>query len=93
MFTTVWRFTVRPGRTAEFERHYGPDGTWAALFRTAPGYVRTELFRVGAEGEYLTVDIWQDEASFHAFRQTRAAEYEELDRTLEELTVAESKIG
>ena len=35
----VWEFQVRPGRESEFESHYGPDGTWARLFRSAEGYL------------------------------------------------------
>jgi hypothetical protein len=37
-YATVWEFRVRADRRAEFERHYGPDGSWVALFRRGDGY-------------------------------------------------------
>lgn len=29
-------FQVKESRREEFESHYGPDGSWARLFREAP---------------------------------------------------------
>ena len=91
MFVTVWKFVVKPERTAEFERHYGPDGTWAALFRQSPGYVRTELFR-GDEREYITIDYWANADVYREFRETHAADYERLDGQMEALTEREEAI-
>ena len=45
MYTIMWRFTVKAARRADFERHYGADGTWAALFRQGAGYLGTTLLR------------------------------------------------
>ena len=93
MFTTVWRFVVREGMTEAFERHYGPEGTWAIFFRTAPAYVRTDLYRsVSNPLEYVTVDTWQDEASYEAFRERNAEEYSRIDRDMESLTSSEEHL-
>ena len=43
MFTYLWRFDVRAEHIAEFERLYGPDGNWVALFRGGAGYRSTQL--------------------------------------------------
>lgn len=94
MFTTIWRFRVRPDAIAEFERHYGHDGSWVQLFRSAPGYIGTALYRdVAQEGEYVTIDRWEDEQSFRAFRESRHADYERLDRELASLTTQELHVG
>lgn len=91
MFVTVWKFVVKPERASEFEQHYGPDGSWAALFRQSPGYVRTELFR-GDQHEYLTLDYWENADAYRGFRDQRAAEYERLDAQMQALTEREEAI-
>ena len=94
MFTTIWRFTVRPERTEEFERHYGAEGTWAQFFRTGKGYIGTELHRSVADpGVYVTVDRWESEAAYDAFRKSRQREYEEIDRRFETLTLNEEHLA
>jgi heme-degrading monooxygenase HmoA len=94
MFTTVWKFVVREEAVGEFERHYGPDGMWASLFRKARGYLGTELYRsVANGGEYVTIDRWVDEAAYAAFRETHAAEYAALDAQCEALTVNEERVA
>jgi heme-degrading monooxygenase HmoA len=58
-YATLWEFTVAAARQAEFEAHYGPDGTWARLFSRADGYLGTELLRDRADPlRYLTIDRW-----------------------------------
>lgn len=93
MFTTVWKFVVREEAIAEFERHYGAEGTWAFLFRKGRGYVGTELYRsVAKAGEYVTVDRWVDESAYRAFREEYAGEYDGIDRECEELTEREEQL-
>ena len=91
MFVTVWKFVVKPGSATEFERHYGPEGTWAALFRQSSGYVRTELFR-GDDNAYLTIDYWVNADAFRDFRDAHGADYERLDAQMESLTEREEAI-
>lgn len=94
MFTTLWRFTVPPESREAFEEHYRSDGTWAQLFRKSPAYVRTDLLRdVEQEGDYVTIDIWRDEASYAEFREQHASEYAALDALCEHLTTSESHLG
>jgi len=90
MVVIVWRFVVRD--RAAFERHYGPQGTWAKFFERDPQFVRTELLR-GEANEYLTLDYWTSEEAFLAFRAAHRAEYEEIDRRCEALTEREERVG
>jgi len=95
----VWEFDARAGGEAAFESAYGPEGDWARLFRRAPGYLGTELLRIGAPGvagepcRYLTIDRWTTLADFERFRDVHRDEYEALDRRCEELTTRETPIG
>ena len=93
-YTYVWEFEVVAGQAAEFERHYGPGGTWAMLFARADGYVETLLLKDrAAPGRYVTVDRWRDEAAYRAFRSAFSAEYGQLDRECERLTTGERRLG
>jgi heme-degrading monooxygenase HmoA len=93
-FTMLWEFTVQPARQAEFESHYGPDGTWARLFRRAGGYLGSELLRDAANPlRYLTIDCWESAVAWQAFRREFGADYERLDREFEGLTARESPLG
>lgn len=94
MFVVVWQFEISEEKIAAFEAAYGPDGAWAGLFRKAPGYQGTELLRDAyAAGKYLTIDRWDSEASFRAFRKQHDADYEALDRSCDDLTSRETRIG
>ena len=93
-YVYVWAFTVREGATTEFERLYGPEGGWVGLFRRAEGHLGTDLHRdVTAPNRYLTVDRWESEAVFRAFRASFAAEFEALEAAGEKLTTNETEIG
>jgi len=93
-YATLWTFDVQPDRKAEFEFHYGPEGTWVRLFRRAPGYLGSELLCDLANAHrYVTIDRWESREAWQAFRQHFAADYERLDREFEGLTTAESALG
>jgi heme-degrading monooxygenase HmoA len=92
MIVSIWRFRTAEGCEREFERIYGATGDWAKLFARAPGYLGTELLRAG-DGSYLTLDRWQDQASFDAFKRAYGDEYLTLDAACEALTADESAIG
>ena len=93
-YTYVWEFQVLSGCEAEFEQHYGPNGTWARLFAQATGYIETLLLKDSANaGRYLTVDRWIDEDAYRAFRSANSRQYEQLDQQCAKLTTAENLVG
>lgn len=93
-YAYIWQYFVRPERCAEFETHYGPEGSWVKLFRQHGGYIRTELHRDMVEANrYLTIDYWQSKEAFADFRKEFASQFEELDRKCELLTAKETCIG
>ena len=94
MFVVVWQFEVAEDKVAVFEEAYGPQGSWAQLFRVAPNYLGPELLRDAyIPGSYLTVDRWSSEDDFRAFRKDHDSAYETLDRSCDELISRETRIG
>ncbi len=94
MVEIVWEFHVMPGKEDEFERHYGPEGTWVQLFRKAKEFVRTDLLRdPEVRGRYLTVDCWTTLTAYDDFKRNFAAEYKTIDAQMEALTRSETKVG
>ena len=94
MITIVWQFEVAPGVEAEFEKHYGPEGTWVQLFRRDPAFRGTLLLRDHEHpNRYLTIDRWDDLSSYDAFRKQFEEEYRKLDLQMEKLTLREEKLG
>jgi quinol monooxygenase YgiN len=94
MFVYVWEFTVAAERRAEFERAYGDDGEWVALFRRSSDYLGTDLLRDRANpGRYLTVDRWRSAAARDAFRALHAEAIAAIDARCEAFTLAERHLG
>jgi len=94
MFVVVWQFEIAEDHIAAFEGAYGPDGSWAQLFRTSSEYIGTELLRDAyAPGFYLTIDRWASEDAFRIFRKEHDNDYETLDRACDVLTARETRIG
>lgn len=94
MFVVVWQFEVTEEKIFEFEAAYGPDGSWAELFRSSPEYRGTELLHdTHVRGKYLTIDRWTSEDAFRSFRRDHDADYEVLDRACDALTSRETRIG
>jgi quinol monooxygenase YgiN len=90
----VWRFRVKPGREAEFERVYGPAGEWERLFATDSKYRGTVLVHDAARaGSYVTIDTWASRAAYESFLAWNRAAYTALDRRCEELTEEETAIA
>ena len=86
-YLVVWEFEVRPGCESEFEKVYGSTGDWVRLFRTANGFVRTELTRKGGSPRhYITLDFWRSEEAYEEFRHQHQQEYAAIDRRCEGLT-------
>lgn len=94
MFVVVWRFEIAEDKTAAFEAAYGPEGSWAQLFRASSEYRGTELLHDAyISGTYLTIDRWTCEEAYRSFRRDHDAEYEALDRKCDALTSRETRIG
>jgi heme-degrading monooxygenase HmoA len=94
MYAYVWEFDVDAAERERFERLYGPDGPWVALFRRADGYLGTELLRDrDLAGRYLTIDRWRDADAWSAFSARFGAEYAALDRECDGLASSERALG
>jgi len=93
-FVYIWTYRVSLQRADEFRRLYGPEGAWVRLFRQAPGYLGTELYRDRDDGDrYLSIDRWESEEAFRDFRSRFAEEFERLDSDGEQLTLEETPLG
>jgi len=90
----LWEFIVAREHVAEFEQAYGDDGEWVKLFRRAAGYLRTELIRDRWNPlRYLTIDYWESEDAYDAFRSEFSKEFAALDSKCAEWTTSEREIG
>lgn len=94
MLAIVWEYAVREERLADFESLYREEGPWVQLFRRAPGFDSTTVWRDITHPErFLIVDRWQDAASWEAFLRDHAAEYEALSQQGAPLYRGEHLIG
>jgi heme-degrading monooxygenase HmoA len=93
MLLILWEYRVRTDQAGVFEEAYGPGGAWAQLFRSAPGFEGTALFRdVADPSRYLTLDRWTSRSSFDDFMDRSKTRYDELDRRFEALTLSETRL-
>jgi len=93
MYLIIWEYHVRAGMERSFEAAYGPDGDWALLFRSTPGYLGTTLLRdVSDPRAYTTLDRWVSRSEFDRFMSECRERYEALDRGFHALTETESRI-
>lgn len=94
MIYVIWEFEVSTEQRQPFESAYVFDGVWAKLFRRDPAYSETILIRDHESvGRYLTLDVWEDETSYRAFKEKFAEEYYAIDHDCEALTESERLIG
>jgi hypothetical protein len=93
MTIRVWRYDVPTDVREEFEREYGPDGSWARLFAASPGFVATSLYvDVGSPTSYLTVDRFTDDEAWQRFRAGHDTAYQALGERLRYLTTAQEEL-
>ena len=92
MYVILWEFYPNPGLEQEFEKAYGPNGTWAEFFRKGEGYLGTQLLK-GTGNRYITIDRWTSLTAYETFRIQNAEEYQKIDQLCETLTRSESEIG
>ena len=94
MIQIVWEFHVRQDQRSDFERGYSAAGTWAEFFQRDAAYKGTQLLHdIIDSGRYVTIDTWEDEDSYGAFRAVNRQEYSALDRQMEALTESEKRLG
>jgi heme-degrading monooxygenase HmoA len=93
-YTSLWEFIVEPEQVEEFERHYGSEGSWVALFRQAPGYIQTLFLRDSmASHRFVTIDRWESADAHRNFPSAFSVQYADLDRRCERLTTRETLLG
>jgi len=94
VYTYLWEFIVEPEHVDEFERQYGPQGSWVELFRRAPGYLQTLLLRDSTDSRrFVTIDRWDSPEAYRRFRSAFISQYADLDRRCEKLTARETLLG
>ncbi|HEX9119163.1 MAG TPA: antibiotic biosynthesis monooxygenase [Terriglobales bacterium] len=94
MIQIVWEFHVREEQRSDFERHYAVGGTWAEFFQRDAAYQGTQLLHdITDPSRYVTIDTWEDEDSYGAFRALNRQEYSALDQQMEALTESEQRLG
>ena len=94
MFLILWTYRVRPTEAPQFEKHYCTNGTWAAFFRNGKGYLGTQLLRdCDDQHVFATIDRWESQAAYEAFRTTHSEEYKRIDESCDKLTVSETHLG
>lgn len=94
MIQIVWEFHVREQHRSGFERHYAAGGTWAEFFQRDAAYKGTQLLHdITDPSRYVTIDTWEDEDSYGAFRAVNRQEYSALDQQMEALTESETRVG
>ena len=93
-YTYLWEFVVESEHVDDFERHYGPQGSWVQLFRQAAGYIDTLLLRDSTNPQrFITIDRWENEEAYREFRTEFSQQYATLDRLCENLAMRETLIG
>ena len=93
-YVIVWEFRVRQEKIDQFVERYGPEGSWARLFRGSGSYIKTELMRNVADPlRFYTLDYWKTEEEFNQFQRRNIAEYQRLDKELEGLMERETRLG
>jgi heme-degrading monooxygenase HmoA len=94
MYVIIWEFHVKAGRQKDFEKMYSPNGTWAKLFKRAPGYLNTELIHDPKHPQrYMTIDRWISSEAYDAFRAKWREDYDALDAHCRSLTDREAQLG
>ncbi|MEW6195354.1 MAG: antibiotic biosynthesis monooxygenase [Bacteroidota bacterium] len=94
MYIVIWQFTVKQEYLDDFVSAYGPNGTWAELFKKDGGYKETKLLQdVDNKLIFVTIDIWESKKSYNGFKNDFKEEYFKLDGEFEKFTVSEKPIA
>jgi heme-degrading monooxygenase HmoA len=94
MVAYVWEFYVLSQNRAQFEKEYGPNGSWIRLFRGASGYTETMLLRdISNPLRYVSIDRWDSATAYESFRSRYSSQYQDLDLLCEGFTTRENFLG
>jgi heme-degrading monooxygenase HmoA len=94
MFVVIWEYTVRPEGLREFERVYGADGEWAAMFGRCEGFVETELLRDTEQPDrFVTIDYWRLPDHYVGGLASLGDAYRSLDERCAAFMVTERHVG
>jgi heme-degrading monooxygenase HmoA len=94
MLVILWEYVARKDRLDEFESFYRPDGPWTELFREAPGFVSTTLWRdVSRPRRFVVADRWTSNLLYEDFKRTHSRAYAELSERGRHLIEREVEIG
>ena len=94
MYAIIWEYQVKAECSAQFEKVYASNGTWAELFRQGKGYISIELLYDEIHPQkYITIDRWDSAEDHEAFCTKYRKEYETLDAQCERLTEHETLLG
>lgn len=90
----MWEYLVKDEYLTQFRKVYAADGTWTQLFRTMPGYLKTELIQdCDRQHRFITIDYWESRCDFLNMRHKIGAEYRDLDIRTEDYTESERHLG
>ena len=94
MFSVIWKYKINITNQVAFEAAYGPDGSWAAFFRTANSYRGSLLLNHTEEKTaYLLIDQWNSQKEYEAFLEEHGATYQKMSTGFEKLYLEEERIG
>ncbi|PFG72839.1 antibiotic biosynthesis monooxygenase family protein [Tepidiforma thermophila] len=69
MFVAMNRFSINPGREADFEAAWRTRESYLA---SVPGFVRFALLKGDEPGEYISHSTWESRAAFEAWTRSEA---------------------
>jgi heme-degrading monooxygenase HmoA len=94
MLLILWEYIARTDRVEEFEALYHPEGPWTEMFRGAPGYVSTTLWKdLRNPRHYLVADRWASVTLYEEFKHAHATAYTELNQRGKRLIERETELG
>jgi heme-degrading monooxygenase HmoA len=94
MLLIIWEYIARKDRVEEFEAFYRADGPWTELFREAPGFVSTTLWKdLRDPRRYLVADRWSSVALYEEFKHAHATPYAALSERGKRLIERETELG
>ncbi len=94
MIAVVWRFHVRPGAAAEFERMHGSDGAWTELSRRSRSFLGSSFLRdISSDARYLLVEYWGEMMVYEKHAANFRNQLDKLERERASLVEGIEAVG